>query len=81
MHMQPWVYGRGLNMGKIEQWKLEKKVERQHIIGSYIACPICLKPDGLRTWEGERALICQHCGAKYKKMQKYIKSRDKDKTT
>jgi len=63
-------------MGKIERWTLEKKSARREVIGSYIPCPICLKSDGLNTWEGERNLMCQNCGARYKKMQRYIKNRD-----
>ena len=66
-------------MSKIARWTKENKIKRRDAIGDYIACPICLKPDGLHTWEGERALICQYCGAKYQKKQKYIKSRDKEK--
>jgi len=66
-------------MGKIERWTEEHKIKRYNTIGNYIPCPICLKPDGLNTWEGERSLECKHCGAKYKKMQRYIKNRIKGK--
>lgn len=60
-------------MGKIERWSFENKKSREQCIGDYIPCPICLKPDGLSVWEGERALVCQHCGAKYQKKQFYRK--------
>jgi len=63
-------------LGKIERWTTDKKVERRDMIGAYIPCPICRKPDGLSTWEGERYMVCQHCGAKYQKKQKYIRNRE-----
>jgi len=65
-------------MGFIKRWSNEKKIARQNIIGAYIPCPICGRKDGLSTWEGERYLKCQHCGANYQKKQLYVKSRDKE---
>lgn len=58
-------------MGRIERWSYEKKAERRSVIGDYIPCPICKKLDGLSTWEGERYMVCQHCGAKFQKKQFY----------
>lgn len=63
-------------MGFIKRLSTEKKVERKNIIGEYIPCPICKKLDGLSTWEGERYLKCQYCGANYQKKQKYVRNRD-----
>jgi Zn ribbon nucleic-acid-binding protein len=62
-------------MGRIEQWSYEQKVARKQKIGDYIPCPICRKLDGLSTWEGERYMRCQHCGADYKKKQFYRKKK------
>ncbi len=63
-------------MGFIKRWSKEKKIERQNIIGAYIKCPMCLRKDGLSTWEGERYLKCQHCGTNYQKKQKFVPNRD-----
>jgi Zn ribbon nucleic-acid-binding protein len=60
-------------MGKIERWSFEQKAKRRDEIGDYIPCPICKKLDGLSTWEGERYMVCQHCGAKFQKKQFYRK--------
>ena len=65
-------------MGKITRLTTARKVARRELIGNYIPCPICKKLDGLSTWEAERYMVCQHCGAKYQKKQKYIRNRDKD---
>lgn len=67
-------------MGKIERWAHDKKLERKAKIGSHIPCPICLKIDGLSTFEGERHLKCQFCGSTYQKKQRYIKNRMNEKT-
>ncbi|KKL94856.1 hypothetical protein LCGC14_1860460 [marine sediment metagenome] len=64
-------------MGKIERWTYVQKAKRMEAIGGHIPCPVCLKPDGLSTWEGERNLKCQYCGARYDKKQRYIKNRVK----
>lgn len=63
-------------MGFIKRLSIEKKVERKNIIGNHIPCPICKKLDGLNTWEAERYLLCQYCGARYQKKQKYVRKRD-----
>lgn len=67
-------------MGKINRWTNENKQIRSNAIGAYIPCPYCLRKDGLSTWEGERYLKCQYCGANYQKKQRYIKNRIKPKT-
>ena len=64
-------------MGRINRWSYEQKVDRENKIGRFIPCPICRKNDGLATWEGERFLKCQHCGANYQKKQLYVRKRDK----
>ena len=63
-------------MGRINRWTFESKLARKQLIGNHIPCPICQKLDGLSTWEGERYLKCQCCGANYQKKQRYIKKRD-----
>lgn len=63
-------------MGFIKRLSNKIKQMRQDIIGAFIPCPICKKLDGLSTWEGERYLKCQYCGATYQKKQKFIKNRD-----
>lgn len=58
-------------MGFVKRWTHDKKIERSNKIGNYIPCPICTRMDGLSTYEGERYLRCQYCGANYQKKQKY----------
>jgi transposase-like protein len=63
-------------VGFIKRWSNDQKQARVKLIGSHIPCPICMSPNGLSVWEGERYLICQYCGAKYQKKQKYVRKRD-----